>query len=97
MPAAHRHDDLRICGATTTVIGQSTVFVNDKLWSVDGDPNTHGDGALIPGGAPTVFINGKGVIVLGDHANPDALCIPVGPPHCDPIPIGASGDVFAGG
>jgi len=37
MPAAHRHDDLRVCGATTIVSGQGTVFVNGKLWAVEGD------------------------------------------------------------
>lgn len=96
MTAAHRHGDLRACGATTIVAGQSTVFTNSVLWSVNGDPNSHGGGALIPGGAPTVFIAGLGVIVVGDAASPDALCIPVGGLHCAPAAVSGSGDVFAG-
>jgi hypothetical protein len=57
-----------------------------KLWAVDGDKNTHGDGDLIPNHANNVYVEGKLVIVHGpDHSNPDALCIPVGPPHCDPM------------
>jgi uncharacterized Zn-binding protein involved in type VI secretion len=83
MPAVHRQDDLRICGATTIVIGQSTVFVNGKLWAVTGDPNTDGNGQLIAT-FNTVKINGKSVIVVGDNADPDDLCILIGPPHCNP-------------
>lgn len=93
MPGAHRHGDSRVCGATTIVSGQGTVTVNDKLWAVDGDPNDHGGGALIAGGAPTVSINGKTVIVQGDAASADALC-PV-PPHCAPNAVGGSGNVSA--
>lgn len=62
MPFAHRNGDLRACGATTIVQGQSTVFVNSKLWSVVGDPNSHGDGQLINSGT-SVTIHGKPVIV----------------------------------
>lgn len=65
MPAAHRHGDSRACGATTVVSGQSTVFVNDKLWAVLDDPNTHGNGGLINTTGSTVFIEGKPVIVNG--------------------------------
>lgn len=97
MPASHRHGDLRACGATTVVTGQSTVFVNNRLWAVDGDPNSHGGGALIPGLAPTVFIEGKQCIVLGDQAAPDALCIPIGGLHCAPSAVSGSDDCFAHG
>lgn len=62
---AHRHGDLRACGATTTVVGQSTVFVNGKLWAVKGDTNTHQDGGLINTTGSTVTIEGKPVIVHG--------------------------------
>lgn len=97
MPPAHRHDDLRTCGATTTVIGQGTVTVNGKLWAVDNDPNTHGSGGLIPSGA-TVTIEGKLVIVhAADSAQPDNLCIPIGPPHCNPLTAQGSSDVSAYG
>lgn len=62
MPAIHRHGDLRACRATTIVVGQGSVFVNSKLWSVDGDPNSHGSGELYPS-HNGVFVNGKPVIV----------------------------------
>lgn len=96
MTAVHRNGDARACGAATIVTNQSTVYSNGQLWSVLGDPNSHGGGALIPGGAPTVFISGLGVIVVGDSAGPDSLCIPVGGPHCAPAAASGSSDVFAG-
>jgi uncharacterized Zn-binding protein involved in type VI secretion len=92
MPAVHRQDDSRICEATTIVTGQSSVFVNGKLWSVDGDPNTHINGQLIASGT-TVKINNKLVIVVGDNAAPDDLCELVGPPHCNPFATSGSPDV----
>jgi uncharacterized Zn-binding protein involved in type VI secretion len=94
MPAAHRQDDLRACGATTIVVGQSNVYVEGKLWSVVGDPNTDGNGQLISAVGSTVFINGKLVIVIGDSASPDDLCIPLGGLHCAPIPTTGSSTVF---
>jgi hypothetical protein len=98
MPAAHRNGDLRTCGASTVVSGQSTVFVNGRLWSVDGDPNSHGSGNLSAGGAGPVFIGGLMVIVNApDTASADSLCIPQGPPHCAPDTAEGSGDVFSGG
>lgn len=96
MPNAHTHGQSRICGATTVVTGQSTVYVNGKLWAVKGDPDTHGSGGLINSGT-TVFISGKPVIVHApDNASPDALC-PVGPLHCNPKTSQGSADVFAYG
>ena len=92
MAGVHRQTDSRVCGATTVVTGQSTVFVENLLWCVDGDPNTDGSGGLIPSGS-TVKINGKNVIINSDHANPDDLCIPIGPPHCDPYATSGSGTV----
>lgn len=93
MPKAHRHGDYRICGATTVVQNQSTVFVNNKLWAVRDSHNSHGDGGLINTGT-TVFIENKPVIVLyPDHANPDHLC-PFDH-HCDPETATASPNVFA--
>ena len=62
MPAAHRNDDLRFCLATTVVKGQTTVFVNNKLWAVEDDPNTHLLGGLIPS-YTGVYVEGKPVIV----------------------------------
>jgi hypothetical protein len=72
MPGAHRIGDARFCGATTKQKGQSTVFVNTRLWAVYDDPNTHGDGGLIPVTGTTVFIEGRNVIVaLGDKGKVD--------------------------
>jgi len=94
MPGAHRHGDLRTCGATTIVSGQSSVFCNGKLWAVEGDPNTHGSGGLIATGSK-VFINGKKVIVNSqDPANPDNRCPDEGGEHCSPDTAAGSGNVF---
>jgi len=92
MPAAHRHGDNRTCSATTTVIGQSTVKVNGKLWAVKDDTNTHSGGGLINSGT-TVFIEGKPVIVVGDQAKVD------GQGHSGGADAAASGsgNVFAYG
>lgn len=75
MPGAHRNGDLRFCGATTIVTGQSTVRVNGQLWAVEGDKNSHGEGALVATtGALNVRIGGKKVIcAVGDTAEVDLL------------------------
>lgn len=93
---AHRHGDSRVCGASTVVTNQSTVYVNNKLWAVEGDPNSHGAGALIPtAGEKNIIIEGKTVIVHGpDNASPDSLCIPIGDPHCNPATAQGSDDTF---
>lgn len=97
MPSAHRNGDPRVCGAATVVVGQSTTFVDGRLWAVAGDINTDGDGQLIPSGA-SVFIQGKLVIVHSpDSAEPDDLCIPIGGPHCLPETAAGSGATFAYG
>jgi len=62
---AHRDGDLRACGATTTVIGQTSVTVNGKLWAVLGDPNTHLLGNLDNTTGVSIFINKLPVIVHG--------------------------------
>ena len=93
--AAHRNGDARICGAGTVVSGQSSVFVNGRLASVDGDPNSHGDGALIAK-SKNVYINGKLRVIVTNDAQPDDLCPPIGPPHCDPLATGGSPNVFLG-
>ena len=61
MPAVHRHGDARVCGATTIVSGQGTVYANGLLVSVNGDINTHGAGALVAG-SNNVFAEGKAVV-----------------------------------
>lgn len=95
MPQAHLNGQARICGASTVVSGQSTVYVNGQLWAVENDPNSHGEGGLIPSGYG-VFIEGKPIIVHApDSAQPDLLCPLV--PHCDPATAAGSGDTFAYG
>lgn len=96
MPAVHRDTDPRSCGATTTVTGQGNVYANFLLISVDGDPNSHGAGAL-SAGSNAVFINNKKVVNnTPDGAAPDDLCPPLGGAHCSPVTAGGSGDVFVG-
>lgn len=92
MPGVHRNTDARSCGAETTVSLQSTVYANDKLVAVHGDPNSHGDGGLIASGS-TVFVEDKLIIIEGDSANPDAFC-PILPIHCNPSAVGKSDTVF---
>lgn len=95
MAQVHRHSDARICGASTIVVGNQTVFVNGLLWAVEGDPNDHLVGNLIATNPRTVFVQGINVIIQGDHAVPDMLCPPLGEPHCDPIAVGHSPNVWA--
>ena len=95
MPSAHRDTDPRTCGAITTVTGQSSVFVDDLLWAVIGDPNNHTGGALSPSGS-TVFVEDKLVIINApDSAAPDDLCPIPGGNHCNPQTAGGSGTVSA--
>ena len=94
MPGIHIDGHTRVCGATTTVSGQSNVYVETKLVSVDGDPNSHGAGAL-SAGSNNVFINGLAVVNdTPDSAAADSLC-PI-PPHCGPDTSEGSGTVFVG-
>ena len=95
MPGAHRNGDSRFCGAKTTVLNQSTVFVNSKLWAVEGDPETHGNGNLdAVYGAKNVYIEGKKVIVaLGDEGEADDQEHPKGATN----PSQSSTNVFAYG
>jgi uncharacterized Zn-binding protein involved in type VI secretion len=71
------------------------VFVNGKLWAVDGDPNTDGAGNLIAA-TNNVFIGGKKVCNNNDKAVPDGLCPIPGGPHCSPDASGGSGNVYVG-
>lgn len=80
MPGAHREFDPRFCAAVTTPVSQGSVFVNGRKWAVQGDPNSHGEGRLIPVVGSTVFIEGKLVIVAaGDIASPDLALHPAPP------------------
>ena len=94
MPVVHRDTDLRVCGATTVVSGQSNVYANNLLISVNGDPNSHGGGAL-SAGSRRVYINSIAVVNnTPDGAAADALC-PIAP-HCAPVTAGGSPDVYVG-
>jgi len=94
VPAVHRDRDNRTCKAKTNVTGQSTVFVNGQLVSVQGDPNTHIKGELLADvGSGTLFVNGKLVVLDGSGAKPDRRR------HrfpADPKADGGSPDVFGG-
>ena len=86
MPPVHLEGDRRVCGATTIVIGQSTVRSNGKLCAVEGDICSHGGGALIA--SSSVKINGKLVIVhRPDNAYPDNAR------HSNPATAQGSADV----
>jgi uncharacterized Zn-binding protein involved in type VI secretion len=87
MAYCHRSTDSRACGAGTVVVGQDFVTVDGKLWSVDGDPNDHGAGALSTSHS-WLTIAGKGIIVAGDSASADSLCLPLGGAHCGPSATG---------
>jgi hypothetical protein len=70
-----------------------------ELWAVDADPNSDGAGALIAASGDsatdTVYINSKNVIVGVTDSAADKLCIPIGPPHCNPQSSEHSSTVFA--
>ena len=92
----HRHGDSRVCGASTVVSGNTSVFANNVLVSVNGDPNSHGAGALSAG---SNFVYCHTIAVVNhtpDTAAADALCVPVGPPHCGPSTAEGSPDVYVG-
>lgn len=95
MPAVHRDTDLRVCGATTVSSQSKNVFVNKLLWSIDGDPNSDGQGSLFAG-TNNVFIGGVAVCNNNDTAAPDSLCPIPGGTHCAPNASEGSGNVFVG-
>lgn len=96
----HRNGDGRSRGARTIVVGQSNVYVNNKLASVQGDPNTHGNGKLRASvNDGTVFINNRKVVLKGSSATPDRhrhlFRHPRG--HRNPAAVAGSPNVFACG
>lgn len=95
MPAVHRDTDSRACGANTVSAQSRNVYVNGLLWSINGDPNSHGSGAL-SAATNNVFIGGIAVCNNNDSAAPDALCAPLGGAHCAPKAVGGSSNVFVG-
>tara|TARA_B000000460_G_C21252702_1_gene279821 strand:- start:228 stop:518 length:291 start_codon:yes stop_codon:yes gene_type:complete len=89
----HRHDDARVCGATT-IATDHKVFANNKLIAVNGDVNSHGGGALVAG-SNNVYAGGKKVVNhTPDGSAADSLC-PLAP-HCAPVTAAGSPDVFVG-
>jgi len=96
MPGAHRDKDQRSEMSLTRVLGQTTVFVNNELWSIEDDEDSDGAGGLISKSPGTVYINNKKVIVKDlDDAQPDSLCPIRGGEHCHPHPSTGSSDVNA--
>lgn len=91
----HRESDSRSCGASTVVAGQSSVYANDLLVSVDGDPNSHGGGVLVAA-TNQVFVEDKLVVNVGDTAGADSLCPDPGGEHCSPDATSGSSNVYVG-
>ena len=94
MADVHRNTDTRVCGATTTVVGNIDVFANNLLVSVNGDPNSHGAGELIAHSNEVYADNILTVNHTPDTANADNKC-PV-PPHCAPETAKGSPNVCSG-
>lgn len=91
MPAIHLNNDKRSCGATTKVVGQSTVYINGELVSVEGDISSHGAGGLkADNNSGNFFINGKKVVFDKSNAYMDNFG------HLNPSADGGSSDVFSG-
>lgn len=96
MSGIHRHSDSRSCGTTTVVVGQSNVYANGLLVSVDGDPNTYGESELIAT-SNKVYVNNKLVVSHGpDAAKPDGQGGLLGELRCDPETASGSPNVFVG-
>ena len=87
MSSIHRNGDSRSCGASTVVVGQSFVYDNGRLVSVDGDPNTHGGGGLNASSHAT--INGKRIVKVGDGSAPDLA------PHPSSSAVSGSSTTFS--
>ena len=75
MPAVHRDQDSRSCGALTNVTNQSSVYVNGLLAAVVGDQDTHSGnkGTFIGGLSNNVYVQNKLIIVVGDSASTDTV------------------------
>lgn len=69
-----------------------------ELISVLGSKNSHGNGGLLASNnSGKFFIGGAKVVYVGSSSAPDDLCIPIGPPHCDPVSTTGSTKVFSEG
>ena len=97
MPPVHCDKKRRFCSAETSVTGQNSVYVNNKLVAVEGDKDDHSNrGDLIQQyGEGNIFINNIKIIVgPGDKALPDSIGI-VQHPFSPTDPAEGSQDVFA--
>jgi len=93
MPAVHRDEDPRVCGAITVVTNQSSVYANGLLIAVHGDPNSHGAGGLIAH-SKDVYVEGLKVVNhTPDLAVADLLVVLL---HNSPNTAGGSPDVSVG-
>lgn len=100
MPGAHRDNDVRFCGAKTKVIGQNAVVVNNRLWAVEGDIDTHCDQGSLSAvyGPPKIKIGDKYIICgVGDVASSDKLGCFILHPAGSTNPLGHSLDVLVYG
>tara|TARA_B100000927_G_C16466546_1_gene469942 strand:- start:146 stop:433 length:288 start_codon:yes stop_codon:yes gene_type:complete len=95
MPEVHRDGDSRKCGAVTKA-ACANVFTNNRITSVDGNPNSHGAGSLNAAN-PNVFIGNILVVVNGNDAGPDKKCPIPGGSHCSPNATSGSPNVYIGG
>lgn len=94
MALAHRNGDKRFCDGETIVEGNSTVFVNGKLWAIEGNVDSHEMGNLVVIGQRTVKIGGiPAVGALKDTAVPDLFGHMEGPVD----PLEGSPNVFVYG
>jgi len=60
------------------------------------DTNTH-NGVHVSNVIGNVIVEGQPCSVIGTVLTPDALCDPVGAPHCAPVVVAGSSNVIAGG
>ncbi len=91
----HRQYDLRTCGATTVAQQQFSVYCEDVLVAVEGDPNTDGGGDLTPVNFG-VYVEDKLIAYNGSPAVSDSSCFVIGGNHCYPYANEGSNTVFVG-
>lgn len=100
MPGCHRLTDLRFCGAVSDASQQDHTFVNNLIWTVEGDTSSHGNGQLKSVYSKRNIFIGVGergsrtpkrvIVAIGDEAEPDD----VGHPFPPTAPLRGSEDVI---